>query len=133
MSIDHKNHKFCIIPRPIPVNFSICLIEAPFCSSCLIVFSFSSLGIALNSSHVVAVVISLTIPNTCVSVGFGARYSFGSNDRTHLVLLLPHDESELFRCQAIRIRNNSVLPAPCASTWYIPILDFSRLIIDICG
>ena len=78
MPIDHKNHKFCIIPRPIPVNFSICLIEAPFCSSCLIVFSFSSLGIALNSSHVVAVVISLTIPNTCVSVGFGARYSFGS-------------------------------------------------------
>ena len=67
-----------MIPRPIPVSFSICRIEAPLCNSCLIVFSFSSLGKVLNSSHVVAVVISLIILSTCVSVGFGARYSFGS-------------------------------------------------------
>ena len=65
-------------PLPIPVSFSICRIEAPFCNSCLIVFSFSSFGKALNSAQFVAVVISLIMLNTCVSVGFGARYSFGS-------------------------------------------------------
>ena len=71
-------HKFCITPRPIPVNFSICLMEAPFCSNCLMVFKRSSFGKALNSAQFVAVVISRTILSTCVSVGFGARYSFGS-------------------------------------------------------
>ena len=70
--------RFCIVPRPIPVSFSICRIEAPFCNNCLMVFSRSSFGNALNSFQFVAVVISLTILSTCVSVGFGARYSFGS-------------------------------------------------------
>ena len=71
-------HKFWIIPRPIPVNFSICLMEAPFFSNCLMVFKRSSFGKALNSAQFVAVVINRTILSTCVSVGFGALYSFGS-------------------------------------------------------
>ena len=64
-----SSYRFCITPRPIPVSFSSCLIDAPFFLKSASVCSCSALGSPKKSIMLAVFVMSCSITSTWSSLG----------------------------------------------------------------
>ena len=64
-----SSYRFCITPRPIPVSFSSCLIDAPFFLKSASVCSCSALGRPKKSIMLAVFVMSCSITSTWSSLG----------------------------------------------------------------